>query len=100
MTLAIVRFTTHPEQATEVEESVTDLFTAIRERRPDGMRYLATRHPDEPEFELLLHLADGAQNPLPTIARAARFREQVAGWALTDPAPRPVRMLDHYRMLG
>ncbi|MCT2585601.1 hypothetical protein [Actinophytocola gossypii] len=100
MTLAIVRFTTRPEQAKEVEESVADLFAAIHEESPTGIRYLATRHPDQPEFELLLHLADGTRNPLPAIPRAARFRERLAAWSLTDPAPKPLRVLNDYRMLG
>jgi len=100
MTLAIVRFTARHEQAAQVEHAVHELFDAMREARPSGVRYLATRHADEPEFELLLHLADGVENPLPGIPRAARFRERVADWALTDPAPRPTRLLGDYRMLG
>lgn len=79
MTVQIVRFTTRPEQVDEVEHAVTELFSAIEQTQPGSIRYLATRHPAQPQFELLLHLADGADNPLLEIPRAARFRDQMAG---------------------
>ena len=99
MTLQIVRFTTHPEQVDAVESAITELFSAIGDAGPNGIRYLATRHPDRPQFELLLHLADGADNPLPGIPRAARFRQQMTDWALTAPAPESATVLGHYRIL-
>ena len=99
MTLQIVRFTTHPEQAEAVESATTELFSAIGDARPGGIRYLATRHPDQPQFELLLHMADGADNPLPGIPRAARFRQQMADWALSASAPEPATVLGRYRIL-
>ncbi len=99
MTVQIVRFTTHPEQAEEVEAAVAELFKAIDQAQPSDIRYLATRHPDRPQFELLLHLADGADNPLPAIPRAAQFRQQMADWALTAPQPEAATVLGHYRIL-
>jgi hypothetical protein len=99
MTLQIVRFTTHPEQVAAVESAITELFGAVGDARPSGIRYLATRHPDRPQFELLLHLADGADNPLPGIPRAARFRQQMTNWAPTAPAPESAIVLGRYRIL-
>jgi hypothetical protein len=99
MTLQIVRFTTHPEQVAAVESAITEMFSAIEDTRPSGIRYLATRHPDQPHFELLLHMADGADNPLPGIPPAARFRQQMTNWALTAPAPQPAIVLGRYRIL-
>lgn len=99
MPLQVVRFTTRPEHIYEVESAIGELFSAVEQAQPTGMRYLATRHPDRPRFELLLHLADGVDNPLPTITRAARFREQMAGWALSTPAPVPAVVLGRYRIL-
>ena len=57
MTLHIVRFTTHPEQAEAVESAITG------------------------------------------IPRAARFRQQMADWALSAPAPEPATVLGRYRIL-
>ncbi len=99
MTLQIVRFTTSPEQVDEVDSAAAELFSAVEKAQPEGMRYLATRHPDRPQFELLLHLADGVDNPLPSIPRAARFRQQMADWAVTAPTPETATVLGQYRML-
>jgi hypothetical protein len=98
MTIQIVHFTTRPEQAAEVEGAVAELFAAIEQAQPGGIRYLATRHPDRPQFELLLHLADGVDNPLPAIPRAAQFRQQMADWSLTAQ-PEAATLLGRYRIL-
>lgn len=99
MTVQIVRFTTRPEQTEQVEAGVTELFAALDQTQPDGIRYLATRHPDRPHFELLLHLGDGIDNPLPAIPRAAQFRQQMAEWALTASQPEAATVLGRYRIL-
>lgn len=98
MSLQIVRFTTRPEQAADVERGVADLFDAVAAARPDGLRYLAGRVADQPEFLLLLHLDEGVANPLPAIPRAAAFRQQLQGWAA--PGPQPLNVLGDYRMTG
>lgn len=99
MTVQIVRCTTRPEHTEEVEAAVAELFGAIEQAQSSGIRYLATRHPSRPQFELLLHLADGADNPLRSIPRAARFRQQMADWALTAPQPEAATVLGRYRIL-
>jgi len=53
MTIQIVHFTTRPEQAAEVEGAVAELFAAIEQAQPGGIRYLATRHPDPMPRSLL-----------------------------------------------
>lgn len=98
MSLQIVRFTTDPDDAAAVEEGVDRLFRAVRSAQPDGMRYLATRHGERPEFLLLLHLAEPTANPLLTLPEAAAFREHMAGWARSRPAPEELTVLGSYRM--
>ena len=58
MSLQIVRFTTRPEQAADVERGVADLFDAVANPLP-----------------------------LPAIPRAAAFRQQLQGWAAPGPQP-------------
>jgi hypothetical protein len=48
----------------------------------------------------MLHLADGAANPLPAIPEAAAFRQDMPRWAVTPPVPEPMTVLGDYRMLG
>lgn len=98
MTLQIVRFTTLPEHAHDVEAAVAELFDEVDQARPTGIRYLATRHPEQARFELLLHLGDGVDNPLPAMPRAARFRQQVAECALGPAIPETASVLGRYRI--
>ncbi|GGK63096.1 hypothetical protein Sme01_05200 [Sphaerisporangium melleum] len=100
MPLQIVRFTTPPDLAGDVEHGIAELFGAVHAARPAGLRYLAARLTDRPEFLLLLGLPDGTPTPLPEIPQTTAFRARMAGWADADPAPRPLTVLGDYRMLG
>jgi hypothetical protein len=100
VSLQIVRFTASNDQVAKVEKGIGRLFGAVGAAGPRGMRYLAARSIDGPDFLLMLHLADGAPNPLPGIPEAAAFRRDMAGWALTPPAAGPMAVLGNYRMLA
>lgn len=100
MTLQVVRYTARPEQAEETETAIRDLFAAVETARPQGIRYLAARIADRPDFLMLLHLAEGVLNPLPGIPEAAAFRRRLAARAVAPPAPEPATVLGSYRMLG
>jgi hypothetical protein len=96
----MVRFRTEPRDVPEIEREIATLFGAVAAAGPDGMRNLAARTVDQPEFVLLLHLGDGTPNPLPAIPAAAGFRDRLPGWARTSPAPCSLDVLGDYRMLG
>jgi hypothetical protein len=100
VSLQIVRFTALHDQVAEVEKGIERLFDAVNTVEPQGMRYLATRSMDGPDFLLMLHLADGASNPLPGLPEAAAFRQDMPGWTLTPPDAEPMAVLGNYRMLG
>jgi len=94
--LMIVRFTATARQQPEVEEAVAELFDAVREAAPPGIRYVAIRDASSPDYELLLHLDPGVDNPLPGIPVAGAFRAKLAEWAPAQSAPRPAQVLGHY----
>lgn len=100
MSLQIVRFSTAQDQITDAEHGIERVFAAVHSASPGQIRYLAARSTDRPEFLLMLHLADGAANPLPAIPEAAAFRQDMARWAVTQPVPEPMAVLGDYRMLG
>jgi hypothetical protein len=100
VSLHIVRFTASQDHITEAEQGIGRLFAAVHTVAPEQIRYLAARTTDGPDFLLMLHLADGMPNPLPTIPEAAAFRQDMPRWAVTPPTPEPMTVLGHYRMLG
>ncbi|TCP56995.1 hypothetical protein EV191_101946 [Tamaricihabitans halophyticus] len=96
MSVQIVRFRTTPEQVPAMTEEIDALFAAVTAAAPQGMRYIALRETDEPEFTLILELPDGADNPLPSIPVAAAFRGWLPSQTNDDPAPRSCTVVGKY----
>lgn len=96
MSLQIVRFTAPAEQGPEVEEAITQLFTALERVAPTGVSYSAVRVGDGAEFLLTLQLADAATNPLTDIAEARSLRAKIADWAGAPVPPQPATVLGRY----
>lgn len=91
MTVQMVRFTTTEANVADVETAIASLIDAIDEAQPAGTRYAATKLADGSTFLLILELAGGVENPLPSIPEAREFQQQMATWADEPPAPEPVR---------
>jgi hypothetical protein len=100
MSLQIVRFTAAQDRVRRTEKGIERLFAAVHAAAPEDIRYLAARTAEGTDFMLMLHLADGAANPLPTIPEAAAFRQEMPQWAVTPPAPEPMIVLGDYRLLA
>ncbi len=80
----IVRYTTHPHYAEENERLIRAVFAELAERRPDGLRYAATRLEDGVSF---VHLAtfDGDVNPLTTSSAFGEFTSGIADRCVQPP---------------
>ncbi|OHT84997.1 hypothetical protein [Mycobacteroides saopaulense] len=96
MSVQMVRFSTDKERVDEVQTAVAALFAAVSEAAPTGMTYTAGRVGDGPDFVFLLQLAEGVDNPLPSIPGALDFRAKLAGWAAGAVAPQPFTVLGRY----
>jgi len=99
MSPQIVRLPVSQHHLTAAEKQIERLFAALHAAAPADIRYLAARTTDATDFLLMLHLADGAANPLLSIPKAAAFRQDMPGRALTPPAPEPMTVLGDYRLL-
>lgn len=101
MTLQIVRFTTTQAQVPTVVTALADAVAAVdAAAAPDGVRYAATRLADGVSFLLLLDLADGVENPLPSIPAARSAQQQMPTWAGAAVAPEPVEVVASHRLFG
>ncbi len=70
MTVQMVRFSATEASVAEVERAIESTIAAINEVQPSGTRYAAGKLADGLPFLLLLELADGVENPLPSIVGA------------------------------
>jgi len=100
MTVQMVRFATTKANIAEIETAVAAMFAAIDEAQPPGIRYAAGRLADGLTFLLILDLADGVENPLPSIPEARAFQQQMSAWATEPPTPQPITVLRSYRLFA
>lgn len=84
MALQVARAIVKPGHAADVEAAVTKVFAALGELQPDGLRYASLRVADD-SFLILLEVADGTENPLPSIPAFQEFQAGLRDW-LSGPA--------------
>ncbi|MDT0268663.1 hypothetical protein RM844_20465 [Streptomyces sp. DSM 44915] len=96
MSVHTVRFRTTPERVTTVAERIAAVCAAVRAEAPAGVRYTAFQDADEPVFTLVLELADGVANPLPSIPAAADFRRWLPGQTDDDLTPKASTVVGGY----
>lgn len=100
MTVQMVRFTTTEVKVAEVETAIESMIDAITETHPPGTRYAATKLADGLTFLLILELADGVDNPLPSIPEARAFQQQMPAWTNEPPAAELVTVLGSYDLFS
>ncbi|MCO5974410.1 hypothetical protein [Actinoallomurus soli] len=101
MPMLMVRYEVAEENAAEVAAAIDEVFAAVRERQPEGVRYAYLRAVHGTEFVALLELPEGVENPLPGIEAARRLQEVVARCAVGPaPVPRPLDVLGDHRLFG
>lgn len=100
MTVQMVRFTTTPPKVADIETAIHSMISAVNNSQPTGVRYAAVKLDDGLTFVLLLELAEGVENPLPSIPEARAVQQQLPSWASEPTAPQPVTVLGSYRLFG
>ncbi len=74
----VVRYTVQPGRAEENRRLVERVYAELAERKPEGFRYATFCLADGVSFVHVASLADGHENPLPTIAAFADFTRDIA----------------------
>lgn len=95
MTTLIVQYRIADGTRPQVETAVGELMAAVGEAAPPGVRYAIGTLPDGVTVVGVLELADGVENPLPTLPAARAFQQDLARWIVGEP-PVPVDVLGAY----
>jgi hypothetical protein len=92
----IVRYQTRPETAKENARLVEEVYAALAERQPDGLRYATYQLADGVTF---VHVAtlDAAENPLSTLPAFAEFQRELAQRCAEQPMPSEATLVGSYR---
>ena len=91
----IVRYRTHPEAADENARLVANVYAALAEADPGGIRYTTYRLADGVTF---VHVAqqEGPENPLSTLPAFAEFQRGLQERCAEPPAPSEATVVGSY----
>ena len=81
----VVRYTVQPGRAEENRRLVERVYAELAERAPEGFRYATFCLADGVSFVHVASLAEGCENPLPSIAAFADFTRDIADRCDTPP---------------
>jgi uncharacterized caspase-like protein len=98
MTVLMVRAKVKPEHVAEVEAAAEKMFSAIDQAHPTNIRYASTKLADGVTFVALLEVAEGTDNPLPTLQAFRDFQENLRNWVAEPPTPEQLEVVGSYRL--
>ena len=98
MALQIVRAGIKPGHAADLEAAAAKVFTALSELQPQGLRYASLRLADD-SYLIVLDVADGTDNPLPSIAAFQEFQAGLQRWLYGAPVIESASVVGSYRVL-
>lgn len=100
MSVLIIRAEVKEEHAADAEAGVKEMFAAVSQAQPEGVRYASCKLPDGVTFVALLELAEGVENPLPTVPEWKEFTENLEGWRAAPPTVEEAQVVGSYRLFG
>jgi hypothetical protein len=94
----VVRYTTNPQARDENAQLVSEVYAALAETQPEGLRYATLLLADEDTF---IHIAaqDGSDNPLPRLPAFQDFQRDLDSRVLAAPDVRSATLIGNYRLL-
>jgi hypothetical protein len=97
MNRRLIRYNAKPDRADENQRLIEAVFLELREKKPEGVRYMVLRMADD-SFAHFVEL-EGAANPLQALESFRKFSGTAAERALDPPVASEARVIGDYRML-
>jgi hypothetical protein len=96
--IRVVRYTTTPETVAENTRRVANVFAALDEAAPEGLRYGTLLLPDENTF-IHVVLTPGEESPLPGLSAFAEFQRDLNSRVVARPRPATATVVGNFRLL-
>jgi hypothetical protein len=100
MTVLMVRAKVKEEHVADVEAAIGKTFAAIEEAGPTGIRYASLKAADGVTFVAVLELAEGVENPLPSLPEFQELQQSLQAWLAEPPTPEPHTVVGSYDLFG
>ncbi len=98
MKRTLIRYKTKPDSAQENQRLIEQVFEELRQKSPDGVRYLALRLGDGTFVHLVESEAD--PSPIPALSAFRSFQSGIRERCVEPPQPSDAIIVGNYRMLG
>ncbi len=97
MNRRLIRYTAKPDRADENQRLIEAVFHELREKKPDGVRYMVLRMADN-SFAHFVEL-EAATNPLAALESFRKFSGTAGDRTLEGPVASEATVIGDYRML-
>ena len=98
MRIFAIRARVHASAVADVETAARRIFTGLERDRPDGFRFVAGRLADGVTYLILVHVEEGAANPLDTLPEYQQFLRGLKDWRDGRSEEGPMELVGSYRL--
>jgi len=98
MSVLIVRSAVKADAVDDVDAAIAQMFAAIEQAQPSGVRYASCKLSDGVTYLALLELDEGVDNPLPALPEFRDFQDKLKTWTAGPPTPDQATVIGSYRL--
>jgi hypothetical protein len=98
MNVIMLRSTFNEASIADVQAALEEVFQALEQARPAGMRYATSRLGDGVTFVALLELDNAEDNPLQALPEYRELLENLPQWQAGPPDVEPMTIMGSYRL--
>src|SRR6476620_5858225 len=98
MSVIMIRAKVLPERTVDLEAAAKQLFAALHDAQPQGLRYGSSRLADGTTYLILLEIEEGFENPLPAIPEFQEFQSVLRGLFAEPAVSEPLTVIGSYRL--
>lgn len=99
MSWMMVTSTVKPEKVADVEAAVGAVFDALTAGQQADVRYISLKGSDGVTFVAILDIAEGTENPLPSMPSFREFQSRLPDWIDGPPATDQMTVVGSYGFL-
>jgi hypothetical protein len=98
MTTILIRAEARPEHVADIEAAAKEVFAALEESQPEGLRYASMRLDDGVTYLILVSWPDGGENPLLAVPAYQEFARGLRGWLAAPGTTERLDLVGSYRL--
>jgi len=99
MSWTVITSQVKPEKVADLEAAASAVFEMLATERPKNVRYMSLKGSDGVTFVAMLDIAEGIENPLPSLSAFRDFQSRLPDWIDGPPAADQMTVVGSYGIL-